>query len=78
MNAFAHPTGHPLLESTSLNKENQLRIFLSNEYMRCHICRVESKANYLVCFNIVACQVCFDFIVNLSFNHIEYKEINYG
>ena len=59
-------TAEPFLQFVSKGN-NPITIFISESTNKCKICEKESNTLYVLTYNFLACQVCFDFIVSCNY-----------
>lgn len=71
MMAAAMVAANPFLEFVSKG-ENPLKILITEFGNKCNLCEGKSKSLYILTFNYLACQVCFDFA--LRFNYFNTAE----
>jgi hypothetical protein len=57
---------NPFLEFVSKG-DNPLKILITETLNRCYLCGHESKSLFILTFNKLACQVCFDFVLSCNF-----------
>jgi hypothetical protein len=62
---------NPFLEFVSKG-DNPLKILITESPNKCNLCGGESKSLYILSFNYLACQVCFDFALSCNyFNELD-------
>lgn len=62
----ASVTANPFLEFISKG-DNPLKILITEFGNKCNLCEGKSKSLYILSFNYLACQVCFDFALSCNF-----------
>ncbi len=62
----ANVTADPFLEFVSVG-DNPLKILITESGSKCNLCEGKSKSLYILSFNYLACQVCFDFALSCNY-----------
>lgn len=57
---------NPFLEFVSKG-DNPLKILITEIGNKCNLCEGKSKSLYILSFNYLACQVCFDFALSCNY-----------
>lgn len=66
---------NPFLEYVSKG-ENPVKILISDSLQHCNVCGRKTHSLFILTFNLVACQLCFDFLLNCNyFNKVEEIEL---
>lgn len=70
-------SANPFLEFVSRSK-NPLKIVISYSLQPCSVCGQKSYSLFILTFNMVTCQPCFDFLLGCNyFTEEEPIELNY-
>ena len=62
----ANVAADPFLEFVSKG-DNPLKILITEFGNKCNLCEGKSKSLYILSFNYLACQVCFDFALSCNY-----------
>lgn len=69
-------SGNPFLEFVT-KAGNPVKIVVSDSHQHCSICGEKSHSLFILTFNMVTCQPCYDFLLNCNyFNEAEPIELN--
>jgi hypothetical protein len=66
MSSYAIATASPFMQFVSRGN-NPLNILVTELPGHCYLCNHESKSLFILTFNMLACQGCFDFALSCNF-----------
>jgi len=76
MSVGAISSANPFLEYVSKGG-NPVKIVISDSHQHCNVCGQRTHSLFILTFNLVTCQLCFDFLLNCNyFNEAEPIELN--
>ena len=66
MATTANATANPFLEFVSKG-DNPLKILITEFGNKCNLCEGKQKSLYILSFNYLACEVCFEFALSCNY-----------